>query len=190
MYFDGELNDLGQAQLDPRTVLALIEAEPLKTWRTGPQRQERSEAHRQTLSIVMRFAVNPCSYDYNQFPAWETYAEHLAPVIKQAADYYGYTDYDVCYAMFASLRPGGRIIPHYDNAPNFQFCHRLHVPIKTDEQAIFQICDKDFNLKEGRLYEVNNFLLHGVTNNNLTEDRIHLIFDLFSREAPVKEVAH
>lgn len=189
MFFDGEIKTLGVARLDPAEVLRLVEAQPKLTWQIGPQRQELFDVHRQTLSIILRFSGED-SYEYLQYPAWDTFSHLLQPVFDQAAEFLGYSDYDICRAMFASLRPGGIITAHADSAPIYDYCHRLHVPIKTSDKSSVLIDHNVHRLDTGILYEINNRLLHGAFNHHDDEDRIHLIFDLFSREAPAQEVAH
>jgi hypothetical protein len=67
--------------------------------------------------------------------------------------------------------PGTRLGLHPDND---QFL-KIHIPIKTNNRALFVFEDETFNLKEGSAYMINTTLLHGTDNQGDT-DRVHLIF--------------
>ena len=56
-------------------------------------------------------------------------------------------------------------------------CHRIHIPIITNDQVIFHIDKIPFFLEEGKVYEINNQKLHSVENNS-NFDRVHLIIDI------------
>lgn len=54
---------------------------------------------------------------------------------------------------------------------------RLHIPIITNDKVKFTVDDKDYHLKEGRLYYVNFSKKHYVRNDG-KEPRTHLVLDL------------
>ena len=78
--------------------------------------------------------------------------------------------------QFSLLPPSSSIKPHYDYGLNFSLSHRVHLPIKTNNQSIFSIEDQHFNFKCNQLVEINNKREHSVVNNS-DIDRIHLIID-------------
>jgi tetratricopeptide (TPR) repeat protein len=55
-------------------------------------------------------------------------------------------------------------------------CHRIHLPIVTNEDVVFHVGGEEINMHAGELWEINNGTVHGVENRG-TEDRIHLIVD-------------
>ena len=84
---------------------------------------------------------------------------------------------------FALVPSGARIYPHKDTGLSFVFSHRMHLPIITNKNVLFQVERQMHNLKEGILYEINNQKVHGVRNTNIGKfDRIHLILDWMGEE--------
>ncbi len=72
------------------------------------------------------------------------------------------------------------IMPHSDGA-TFDLdkgkVYRLHIPICTGENVIFEIAGNSYRLAAGALYYTNVSKRHAVYNNGLI-DRIHLIIDV------------
>jgi hypothetical protein len=82
--------------------------------------------------------------------------------------------------MLARLAAGASIDRHTDGAGSNLFTHKIHLPIQTNERALMFIGGRSFHLKEGHAYEVNNLVPHGAQNLG-SEDRIHLIFEVFDQ---------
>lgn len=78
---------------------------------------------------------------------------------------------DVRQLGIAGHPPGTKINLHYDNT---EFL-KIHLPIKTNKNALFMFESEHYNLEVGKAYLVNTTLLHG-TDNQGNDDRIHLIF--------------
>eukprot|EP01034_Spumella_vulgaris_P031548 gene31548-38965_t len=79
------------------------------------------------------------------------------------------------------MPPGVSIPVHHDTGHWVKHCHRIHVAIDTGEEVDFMVGPTDDLLKktlydEGRIVELNNQAKHAVSN-NMTRNRIHLIFD-------------
>ena len=55
-------------------------------------------------------------------------------------------------------------------------CHRIHVPIITNDEVVFSVGGEELNMREGEMWEINNATLHAVENRS-EQDRIHLIVD-------------
>ena len=53
---------------------------------------------------------------------------------------------------------------------------QLHPSLQTDPRVIIRIGDGGYHLEPGQAYEINNLLVHAVTNDS-DVDRIHLIVD-------------
>ncbi len=83
---------------------------------------------------------------------------------------------DVLWVQLAELPPGGVITPHCDRNILAQV-HRLHIPLVTHDKVEFTIGGDVFHLKPDTLYDLNNAVMHSVTN---TSDvmRIHLLVDM------------
>lgn len=106
----------------------------------------------------------------------------LFPLIRSLEKYYD----GVCIRiMFVNLPSKEKIIPHIDASDILKVVYRCHLPIQTNSDVIFYIDNKPHFLKEGFLYEFNNQIIHGVSNNS-SEDRIHLILDIIPNSLNIK----
>ena len=72
--------------------------------------------------------------------------------------------------------PRSEIPEHTDSGYSLLNCHRIHVPIITNEKAAIFVGGEEKNMQVGDVYEINNGLTHAVENKG-GEDRIHLIID-------------
>jgi hypothetical protein len=86
---------------------------------------------------------------------------------------------DPVRVQLAELPPGCAIAPHADRNL-LTMMHRLHVPLVTDANVRFTIDRQVFRLDSGRLYELNNVVVHSVANGGTT-NRIHLLIDMLPR---------
>lgn len=68
------------------------------------------------------------------------------------------------------------IEPHDDYGDMFEKSHRIHIPLITNENVLFNIEEKSFHFSSGEVIEINNLKSHSVQNNS-NFDRIHLIID-------------
>lgn len=84
--------------------------------------------------------------------------------------------------LVARLPAGGRIPLHVDGGKGmeeyFTGTLRLHIPICTNPQASFFIAPQFYTLGEGELWVINNRVEHGVLNDHLHDERVHLIIDV------------
>lgn len=79
------------------------------------------------------------------------------------------------HGIIVAHPPGAIVHCHYDNpADNEEEFIKIHIPIKTNDNAYFLLDGEEHNFKEGSMYLVNTSLLHGCRNDGDT-DRIHLI---------------
>ena len=83
---------------------------------------------------------------------------------------------DVLRVQLTELPPGQVITPHYDGNI-MALTHRLHVPLVTHAGVKFIIDGQSFFLEPGRLYELNNVVVHSVENNSDVM-RVHLLIDM------------
>ena len=106
---------------------------------------------------------------------YSEFRRELKPVFDYIADYFGNDGY-IVRALFARLAAHGRIDSHTDGLFSLLKCHRIHIPIITNDQVVFSIGGEEKVLGEGEMWEINNATLHAVDNHS-DEDRIHLIID-------------
>lgn len=82
-------------------------------------------------------------------------------------------------ALLVKLEANKTIAPHCDHGLHFHrsIFTRIHLPIFTNEDCIFQVGEDKKNLKVGEMWDPNyTQKIHSVVNFGKT-DRIHLIFD-------------
>ena len=85
--------------------------------------------------------------------------------------------YHLVRIIFARLPSGGEIQKHVDTEKLFGSHHRVHVPVVTSNNNIFEVMDKRIEMNEGSVIEINNCREHYCINKD-KNDRIHLIFDM------------
>jgi len=100
----------------------------------------------------------------------------LLPIMNKMVEPYVFTDPAFPKAMLARLEAGQVIDRHRDGAGSNLHTHKIHIPLQTNDKALFYVGDEAFHLAEGTGYEVNNIRPHSVENLG-EEDRIHFIFE-------------
>ena len=78
--------------------------------------------------------------------------------------------------MLSVVMPGHSIPPHQDQQ-DLRWITRVHVPLTTNDKAVFIADGETFHMKVGKAYRVNTLAEHEVRNDGLTP-RIHFIFDV------------
>ena len=134
-----------------------------------------------TRHIVFRFVdVYSNVYDYQEYASWKEWEDVLLPLMEQAAQALGYTEYCFPRVMFAQMPAGGEISPHADlNASHY--VHKIHIPLTTNPRTMFQVGNQKRHLEVGEIMEVNNKRMHAVYNDG-PGDRIHFIFECCNLE--------
>jgi hypothetical protein len=177
----------------PETVrdLGAVDVQALKTrvaglseqvWQLENARKENDFAvFHHTRHIIFRFTPgNHDPEDNYETPAWLVWRSLLEPVMQQAIRVYGFSNPAFSKAMLARLQAGQHIDLHSDGAGSNLRTHKIHVPLVTNPDAHYLCGEQGFHLVEGHAWEVNNIRPHGAVNNG-SEDRIHLIFEVFDR---------
>ena len=137
-----------------------------------------------TQSIIMRYfndyekmKADPANFlNYvGDFPIYEHYRNVVNKIKLELSKHYEYKN----YMMFlAKLLPHKNVGTHCDSGPFLETCHRIHIPIKTNPNVCYNIEDTSYYWETGGIYEFDNTRLHSVANNS-SEDRIHLMFNLY-----------
>jgi hypothetical protein len=83
----------------------------------------------------------------------------------------------ICKLMLSKLKKQKNIMDHVDCGFLLTESHRLHLPIITNKNVIFNIENCSYNMLEGIWYEFDNTRSHSVENNS-NDDRIHLMLDI------------
>jgi hypothetical protein len=119
--------------------------------------------------------------EYFDLRLWDQFKEVLLPILIKTVQPIGYKKGFFPRIMLAKMAPGTKIPDHIDGKTKGWIPHKIHIPIVTNQDAIFFIDREGTNFKKGTAYEVNNGTMHGVENNGTTV-RIHLIFEYLDAE--------
>lgn len=107
---------------------------------------------------------------------------YISWVLKDIAEKF---DTEVGIVRISKVPSHKTILPHKDGN-KFDIekgtIYRLHIPIVTGEDVIFNIDDKKYHLEPGNLYYTNVSKKHGVINNGPI-DRVHLVIDVQASDA-------
>jgi len=112
---------------------------------------------------------------------------HLGPLLARLGDRYG--EGEPVLVTLTRLR-GDTTIPMHRDGPQLQppwpdrappFSRRVHVPIVTSPEVVFEIAGERRHLAAGTATEINNWREHRVLNDG-AGDRIHLIVDWGTRD--------
>lgn len=151
-----------------------------KLWNDYTFRQDKHGVHKhtKTVPIIWKEPLNPNSQKNDDNKYWSEYnsikndIDNLTNLIND----------NLCKGRIESvllinLLKNKNIQRHKDKGNYFYSHHRLHIPIITNENVIFEIDNEKKYLKAGEIWLINNNdKTHGVYNNSNT-DRIHMLID-------------
>ena len=168
-----ELGEVSSAAALAASVFQL----PDEVWFENTRRQEDYDVHRQTESLILLF----CESDWPEVEVsvcegWKHLSRQALPVMNEILESHYPRRGVILRAMVAKLLPHGTIKGHTDRHPSFAGSHRIHVPLLTNPDVIFQIDGKQVTMNVGHGYEINNQKLHAVHNGGDVA-RLHFIFD-------------
>ena len=147
---------------------------PERTWHESG-REQTYEVHKQTQSLLLIHDADIRHYNPSYHDLYKDFRKELQPVFDFITGHFG-SDGFIVRALFARLGANGKIDAHTDGLYSLLKCHRIHIPIITNDQVVFFIGGEERVLAEGEMWEINNATLHAVQNNS-DQDRIHLIID-------------
>jgi hypothetical protein len=173
--FDGNFRLLGTA--DIAALKAKVMAQTEADWGASTWRQKRFEVHKHTQTLELIFDAdqhtnNPTKHEKYFSLGCDTL---LGPLIKQIAVRYSEPGF-IIRAVIVRLSSKSTINRHVDGGPMFANAHRIHVPIETNDKAVFMVGDETLTMKQGEMWEINNMREHFVENGG-DVGRIHLIID-------------
>ncbi|NDD25395.1 MAG: aspartyl/asparaginyl beta-hydroxylase domain-containing protein [Actinobacteria bacterium] len=109
---------------------------------------------------------------------YRQFKHHIERVYEITAQHLGCSA--VRQAMFARMMPHANIPKHRDKGPMTAKCHRVHVPVFTNQQCLFSVAEETRHMTEGNIWVIDNVgKYHSVVNAGSTE-RIHLIIDILA----------
>jgi hypothetical protein len=173
-----EIKDLCDVDLSlSNNLLSAIDKEH---WKINTSRQKTYEVHRFTETIRLRHVkdLNFNNFKFINYEMFEHYKSLIDKYLEIISQHFTIKDYT---ALIVNLKPNGIINPHTDGGSKyFELGHRLHIPIKTNENVFFTVGNTTINMEVGKIYEINNLTTHSVENKS-TENRFHLIMDIFDK---------
>ena len=162
------------ADVDVVALREKIEQIPAARWLES-ERERMFDVHRDTQALLL---VHFEDFKYERPDYRELYTElqdELAPLVDYVSRYYQDNGF-VIRLLLAKLVAGGKIPQHTDAGYSLLNCHRVHLPIVTNDDVAFIVGGEEINMQVGELWEINNGTVHAVENRG-EEDRIHLIID-------------
>ncbi|MGI9202477.1 MAG: tetratricopeptide repeat protein [Woeseiaceae bacterium] len=163
-----------------------IETIPAAKWLES-ERERLFDVHRDTQALLL---VHFEDFKYEKPDYRELYFElqnELHPLVDYVSSYYKNNGF-IVRLLLAKLLVGGKIPQHTDAGYSLLNCHRVHLPIITNDKVDFLVGGETKNMQVGELWEINNGSVHAVENRG-DEDRIHLIIDWMPNEAGESEEA-
>ena len=164
-----------------------IEQIPDSAWLES-EREKLFAVHKHTQSIML---VHFEDFKHERPEYSDLYYEmqdELKPLVDYVAAYYRNNGF-IVRLLLAKLLGGGKIPHHTDSGYSLLNCHRVHVPVVTNEGVLFTVGGEQINMRVGEFWEINNGADHAVTNSS-DEDRVHIIIDWMPNHAgePLEDV--
>ncbi len=165
---------LVQRGFDVEPIRNRIEQIPDAKWLES-ERQQRFDIHSNTrsLDLIHFFRDENTKPDYREL--YFELENELKPVVDCIANYYQNNGFLV-RMLLTKMPPGSAIPEHVDSGPALINCHRVHIPITTNDKVVFMVGGEKKYMQAGEFWEINNALEHSVENHG-DKDRIHLIID-------------
>lgn len=181
MHFDGNLRTFPQINIQP--VQKLVSELSESRWQENRLRQKKFTIHFDTNTIFIKFInKSHCIID-------EGIIQKIQPTLDSIIDNlqktFGYEHINIERIIITRLKGKGYIPRHRDKGAFFETNHRLHIPIKTNDNVYFSVGKEKISLQQGKMYEINNCKSHGVENKSC-EPRIHMIIDCNSKKSRIE----
>jgi tetratricopeptide (TPR) repeat protein len=151
-----------------------IEQIPADKWLESG-REKLFAVHKDTQSLILVLFED---FKHKQPDYLEPYfdlQDELKPVVDHIAGYYQNNGF-IVRVLLAKLLAGGKIPHHTDAGFSLLNCHRVHIPIITNDEVDFVVGGEKINMQAGEFWEIDNGVDHAVENRS-DEDRIHIIVD-------------
>ena len=114
--------------------------------------------------------------DISKRKLYDKYFPVIEPVLALLKNHYEFKQYA---ALLTRCHPKGFVGGHVDRGNFLTLCHRIHVPIQTNDKAIYKIDNNSYHWEKGKNYEFDNTRMHGVYNGG-DDHRIHMIINLYN----------
>ena len=188
MYIETDIVRLGEVNVSALT--ERISAISEEAWNQNTSRQKIFPAHADTQTLWMVYDPDFRHMNPTRRDLMDEYEPLLAPTLELIAGHYANTLADKIVPemrqqprpgyfiriIMTRLRAGGNITIHRDGGMSLKRCHRVHLPVITNEQCMFTSGNTTLHMRAGEVYEINNRQDHGVQNGG-DAARVHIILD-------------
>jgi hypothetical protein len=142
-------------------------------WEDYTFRQDNFKSHTQTKTIPLIWDETKDKIIY-----WENYPLFKSLLTKLEVLFTTKIGEGVLSnAILVKMPKQTSIDRHKDDYVFFKRNNRIHIPLITNENCIFEVDGEEINMKAGEVWEINNFEKEHSVVNNGNNDRIHLIVD-------------
>ncbi len=162
------------SDIDVKPIIKKLAQIPEDAWRKS-DRENQFEPHQQTQSLLLIYDDDFRHYDPTYQDIYSQFADELKPLLDLIAENYQHNGF-VVRLIFTKLQAHGKVPTHADGRYSLLKCHRIHVPIITNDHTFFMVGGEQKVMRPGEMWEINNATFHAVDNQG-DEDRIHMIID-------------
>lgn len=162
------------ARIDVSNIKRKVLEYKKENWDSYDFRQKKFDVHKQTKTIPLYWdeKLKATPHRYDEADKYDLELQMISSILTDKLGP-GF----IATAMLINLPSKKVITRHKDMADFFQAINRIHIPIITAPECIFEIDGENRNLKEGEIVEIdNNGKFHSVQNNS-DIDRVHLLID-------------
>ena len=196
MNFDGNFRKLGQCNVS--TFAAKVAEISDRVWEAESFRTEVYEVHEDTQTLNLLMDDDYRHRNPTRHPAYDEFEPEVVAIMGQVNRYLRGSlkmrrlvakhgpGYFIC-VLLVRLLPDSAIPGHYDTYESLARCHRIHVPLITNDKVIFGVGGSSQHMSAGEIWEINNRHKHSVTNRS-EEARVHLILDYIQTGESVIDV--
>ena len=164
-------------KVDPEILNPVIELFNTINWDTFSYKRHESKLKAGKL-LALPYIVY--KYDHPFYTEEQkTLIEAIEPVVDEIVKLF--PGYVKVRGEIATLLPGVDLPLHTDIVWFHKYSRRIHVPIITNEHCCQKFEDRTFHLEFAKIYEINNRIMHGASNQGKNH-RIHLILDLLNED--------
>ena len=186
MNFAGDFKSLGE--LDVTALKRAASTIRDTKWSENSERQKTySDIHQYTQTIGLIYDDDMRHKDGTVHPIYHELKDLVKPIENHIAVFYQQQNPNILESrrdqkpyfariILVRLRAGGAISKHKDGSASMRRCHRVHLPLITNDEVTFDVGESSMKMAEGELWEINNRRQHAVVNHS-DSDRIHIILD-------------
>ena len=157
-------------------------------WNEDSERQQTySEIHQYTQTIGLIYDDDMRHKNGTVHPMYHELKGFVKPIENHISNFYEQQKPHILESrrdqkpyfvriILVRLKAGGAISRHKDGSASMRRCHRVHLPLITNDEVTFDVGESSIKMAEGELWEINNRREHAVANHS-DRDRIHIILD-------------